>query len=85
MAPSADFAFPRELLRATHMSPEEIAVELVLDLYSKKKLSFGKSRQLLGLDVWQFWHLLGTRGTPVNYGPEEFQEDLATLESLRPR
>jgi len=46
-------------------------------------LSAGKARQLAEMAVHEFQLLLGSRGIPVNYGVEDFLEDLETIRRLK--
>jgi predicted HTH domain antitoxin len=64
------------------MSEEELRTELAVHLYQRQKLSLGKAKELAGLTVWQFLQLLGSRGIPVNYDTDQFEEDVATLKRL---
>ena len=73
---------PREVIHATRMTPEELRRELAIHLFQKGKLSFGKAREMAGMTVWAFQQLLGSRGIPVHYNVEDYEEDLATLREL---
>jgi predicted HTH domain antitoxin len=73
---------PFDVRSATKMSEEELRTELAVHLYQRQKLSLGKAKELAGLSVWQFLQLLGSRGIPVNYDTEQFEEDVATLKRL---
>lgn len=79
MATTVTIEIPREVLRATRMNPEELRRELAIHLFQEGKLSFGKARELAGMTVWTFQQWLGTRGIPVHYDEEEYEQDLATL------
>lgn len=70
---------PREVLHATRMTPEELRLELAITLFQRGKLSFGKAREMAGMNAWDFQQLLGSRGISVHYGVEEYEEDLRTL------
>jgi predicted HTH domain antitoxin len=70
---------PREIVRATRMTPEELRRELAIHLFQQGKLSFGKARELAGLSAWTFQQLLGSREISVHYGIAEYEEDLNTL------
>jgi predicted HTH domain antitoxin len=63
------------------MTPEELKCELA-SLFQRGKLSFGKAREMTGMTVWAFQQMLGSRGVPVHYDMEDYEEDLATIESL---
>ena len=71
-----------ELELATHMSAQEIRRELAVHLYAQGKLSAGKARELAEMDVAAFQCLLGSREVHVNYGLNDFQEDLTTIQRL---
>lgn len=71
-----------ELELATHMSALEIRRELAVHLYAQGKLSAGKARELAEMGMAAFQCLLGSREVAVNYGLEDFQEDLATIQRL---
>ena len=73
---------PREVIRATRMTPQELRRELAVHLFQQGKLSFGKAREMAGMTVWAFQQLLGSRGIPVHYDLEDYEEDLATLKEL---
>ena len=70
----------RELELATHMTAQEIRRELAVQLYAQGKLSMGKARELAEMTVYEFQCLLGARGIPVNYGVEDFLDDLDTIQ-----
>ncbi|MFH1742479.1 MAG: UPF0175 family protein [bacterium] len=77
---------PDDLLASLKVPPEEtesrLRTELAIRLYQKGLLSFGKARQLCGMNKWEFHFLLGKEGILRNYDAEELQGDLATLEKL---
>ena len=73
----------RELELATHMTAQEIRRELAMQLYAQGKLSMGKARELAEMTVYEFQCLLGSRGIPVNYGVEDFLDDLDTIQRLK--
>ena len=73
---------PREIIRATRMTPQELKRELAVHLFQQGKLSFGKAREMAGMTVWAFQQLLGSREIPVHYDVEDYEEDLTTLGEL---
>jgi predicted HTH domain antitoxin len=73
---------PGDVLYATGMTPEELKRELALYLFQAGKLSFGKAREMIGLSVWDFQNLLGSRNILIHYGIEDFEEDLKTLKDM---
>jgi predicted HTH domain antitoxin len=82
MSSTVALEIPREVLHAARMTPEEMKRELALLLFQQDKLSFGKARELAGMTVWAFQHLLGSRGIPIHYDVADYEEDLATLKAL---
>lgn len=77
---------PAELVEALRVPPEEhearLRQELAVRLYQKGLLSFGKARELAGMNKWEFHLLLGEEGIVRRYDVEELEEDLKTLEAL---
>jgi len=74
----------KELQLATHMSAQEIRRELAIHLYALGKLSIGKACELAEMTVAEFQYLLGSRGIVVNYGVEDFLDDLDVIRRLHP-
>lgn len=82
MASTISLEIPREVIHATRMRPQELRRELAVYLFQQGRLSFGKAREMAGMTVWAFQQLLGSRGIPVHYDLEDYEEDLATLKEL---
>jgi predicted HTH domain antitoxin len=82
MAETIKIEIQREIILATRMTPEEIKCELAIHLYQLGKLSLGKACEIAGLNPWTFQQILGSRGIPVHYTIEDYQEDLARLKDL---
>jgi predicted HTH domain antitoxin len=82
MAETLSIEFPRELTHATRMTSQELRQELAIHLYEQGKLSFGKAREVAGVTVWAFQHMLGARGIPVHYDVADYDKDRATLKEL---
>jgi predicted HTH domain antitoxin len=64
------------------MTEDELRRELALHLFEKEKLSFGKARELAEMSVSDFQQLLGSRGIPVHYDVEAYENDRETLKRL---
>ncbi|MFP4128841.1 MAG: UPF0175 family protein [Desulfonatronovibrio sp.] len=73
---------PREVMHSARTTPIELKTELALLLFQQNKISFGKARELTGLNVWAFQQLLGDRGINIHYDVDEFNEDLDNLKKL---
>jgi predicted HTH domain antitoxin len=82
MSKTIAIEIPREILHVTRLTPQALKRELALSLFEQGKLSFGKARELAEMNVWEFQQLLGSKGIPVHYNSEDYQEDLATLKDL---
>ena len=82
MSSTVSIEIPREVIHITRMTPQELKRELAISLFQQGKLSFGKAREMAGMTVWEFQPLLGSRGIPIHYDVEEYEEDLATLKEL---
>jgi len=66
------------------LRPNDVAFgqELAVHLFQEGRLSLGKAREMAGMTVWAFQQLLRSRGIPVHYDVEDYEEDLATLKGL---
>lgn len=73
---------PDEILQTARMTEEELRQELAVLLFQKERLTAGQASRLAGMDRLRFQHLLASRGIPLHYDLEEFEQDLATLRSL---
>ena len=80
MADTVSIEIPREVLHAARMSTDDLRTELAVSLFQRGKLSFGKARELAGMNFWAFQQLLSSRSIPVHYDVEEFEADLKTLQ-----
>jgi len=71
-----------ELLAPLQLTEAEILLELSIALYAVGKMSFGKARELSGLDWMRFRHALAERNIPAHYHQEDFEADLAAVHAL---
>ncbi len=83
MASTISIDIPREITHITRMTPQELRQELAIYLFQQGKLSFGKAKELADMTVWAFQQLLGSKGIPIHYDIDDYEEDLATLKELR--
>jgi predicted HTH domain antitoxin len=77
-----------DLLRAEGADEAILSQEaregLALRLYAGQRLSLGKAAELAALPTVQFMELLRSVGLPVvEYGAEQFREDLETIQALQ--
>ena len=73
---------PREIIQSARLTTQDLKRELALVLYQQNKISFGKAKELAGLNVWTFQQLLGERGINIHYDVDDFNDDLQNLEKL---
>ena len=82
MSSTISIEIPREVLHATRMQPLELKQELAIHLFQQGRLSFGKAHEMADMTVWVFQQLLGSRGIPIHYGVDDYEEDMTTLKGL---
>ena len=82
MPSTLSIEIPYEIAHAAKMTPDELRRELAIHLFSVRKLSFGKAREMAGMTVCAFQQLLGSREISPHYDLDEYAEDLATLAKL---
>ncbi len=56
-----------------------------IGLYTSGEVTLGQAAEVAHLNQTQFLHELGHRNIPMNYGVEDFAQDLITIEKLRAR
>lgn len=82
MGDSIMIEIPREILHATRMTTADLKRELAISLFQQRKLSFGKAREMAGMNLWAFQQLIGSRDIPIHYDDEDYEADVATLRDL---
>jgi predicted HTH domain antitoxin len=77
---------PANIVDALRVPPDEqeprLRRELAVRLYQKGLLSFGKDRELVGLNKWEFHFLLAQEGITRQYDVDDLHDDLQTLDQL---
>ena len=74
---------PDVILRATHLAPAELRLEIAVMLFEKEKLTLGRAAELADMGHLEFQRLLASREIPIHYDVEELEEDLRTLNRIR--
>ena len=74
----------QDILDSARLTADDAKVELAVHLYSQRRLSLGKARELAGMSLWTFRQLLASRQIPPHYDEADLLADVATLLSLRP-
>lgn len=75
---------PEEILQATRMNEGDLRREIAVMLFERDKLSLGKASEWAGMSRLDFQLLLASRHISVHYGVDDFEDDLQTLNSIRP-
>jgi len=68
------------LRKLMHLGIEAYRREAAVRAYSQGKASLNRASQLMGTTLWEFLAELGKQGVKLNYGLEEFEGDLKTVE-----
>lgn len=74
----------QDILDSARLTADEAKVELAVYLYSQRRLSLGKARELAGLSLWKFRQILAARQISPHYDEDDLLADVATLRELRP-
>lgn len=71
------------IIDRTGLTPDELRLELALQLYRDEKISMGQGGRLSGLGVIRFQQELGKRRIYIHFTEEELQHDIDALEHYR--
>ena len=82
MTTSVAIHIPKRLLQAARATPDELRVELAIQLYQQRRLSVGHARELAGMSLWEFRQLLATRRISPHYDVSDLDEDVQTWSKL---
>jgi predicted HTH domain antitoxin len=73
---------PQDILDSARLTISELQVEVAVYLYSQRRLSIGKARELAGLSLWEFRQLLASRHISPHYDETDLDQDVAALQEL---
>lgn len=68
-----------DLLQQAQLSEQELLIDLACFLFEKKRLSMGKARQLVGLNLLDFQRELAKREIDLHYSEVDFEQDMRNL------
>ena len=74
-----DLIISKEFLQSARMTPRELALEIAVYLYDRKRLTLGQARRLSGLDQISFQRELAKRNVFIHYEIEDVLKDLKNL------
>ena len=81
--PAQLLTIDQDILDSARLTADEAKVELAVHLYSQRRLSLGKARELAGMSLWTFRQLLAARQIPPHYDEDDLLADVATLREMR--
>jgi len=60
-------------------SEQDALVDIAIGLYKREEISLGRAAEVASISSVQLLGEMGRRHIPINYGPDDLQADLATL------
>ncbi len=70
---------PTEKLGNLRLTEEDALVDIAIGLYKREEVSLGRAAEVAGISSVRLLSELGRRHIPINYGPDDLQADIATL------
>ena len=62
--------------------PKVLREIIAVNLYKDGLISLGKTSEIAGVSKWEMFDILAAKKIPVQYYPEDLEEDIETLKSL---
>lgn len=63
--------------------PKKVREIIAVELYRDGLVSMGKAAEIAGITKWEMLDILAMRKIPLQYYPEDLEEDIDTLRSLK--
>ena len=79
MDTTTDFVVSREFLKSAKMSAKDLAIEIAVYLYEKKRLTLGQAKRLADLDQISFQKELARRNVYIHLETEDILQDIENL------
>ena len=79
METTTDFIVPKEFLNSAKMSAKDLAIEIAVYLYEKKRLTLGQAKRLADLDQISFQKELARRNVFIHLETEDILQDIKNL------
>ena len=73
---------PDEIVKASHMTEDELLQEMAIVLYQKQKITLARASKLAKMNRLQFQHLLASRDININLNVEDLKHDIETLKKM---
>ncbi|MCE6990215.1 UPF0175 family protein [Dyadobacter sp. CY323] len=71
-----------QIVQSTGLTPEELRIELAVQLYEQGKITVGQGGRMTGMGSIRFQRELGKREIVSSYDKEDLDSDLNTLSNL---
>lgn len=62
--------------------PKKVRELLAVELYREGVISLGKAAEIAGVSKWEMFEILAAKKIPLQYYPEDLEEDVKTLKRL---
>ena len=79
METTTDFIVSKEFLNSAKMSAKDLAIEIAVYLYEKKRLTLGQAKRLANLDQISFQKELVRRDVYIHLETEDILQDIKNL------
>lgn len=76
---ATELVISQQVLQDIKMTAQELAVEIAVYLYEKRRFSIGQAKRLCGLDHISFQKALAQRNLYIHYDMEDVKEYLKNL------
>ena len=71
-----------QIVQSTGLTPEELRIELAVQLYEQGKITVGQGGRMTGMGSIRFQRELGKREIVSSYDRDDLDSDLNTLSNL---
>lgn len=79
MNTTSDLIVSKEFLNSANISAKDLAIEIAILLYEKKRLTFGQAKRLADLDQISFQKELAQRNVFIHLKEEDILQDIKNL------
>ena len=77
---------PKDLTRLLRIRekdlPKKVREIIAVELYRDGIVSIGKAAEIAGITKWEMLEILAMKKIPLQYYPEDLEEDIGTLRKL---
>ena len=77
---------PKDLIHVLKVRERELPKVLreiiAVNLYKESLISLGKASEIAGVSRWEMFDILAAKKIPLQYYPEDLEEDIETLKKM---